>query len=393
MITLGGTGSLSQDPIRILHFITTLSTGGAEEMLWKLLSRLESDAWPSRVVSLTDVGEVGRRIEQLGVPVAGLGMSRFGPTPASFMRAVDEVRHFSPDVVQTWMYHSDLIGGLAARFVGQIPVVWNIRGGLNAARSRRTTVWVRAFLARVSRNIPAAIVSCSRVERTHHVSLGYDARKMVVIPNGFEVDALGSDATQHRQVRNELGIPTGVAVVGLVARFDAQKDHQCFITAAGILSRRHVGVHFVLCGRDVTKSNATLMRWIDSAGIRSVTHLLGVRSDVARLYTAFDLSCSASAYGEGFPNAIGEAMACAVPCVVTDVGDSGYLVGDTGRVVPPSAPEALADACAEVLAYGKGLRQRLGKSARARICEHFDLMPVVRQYQTLYRRVAETGSR
>jgi glycosyltransferase involved in cell wall biosynthesis len=162
------------------------------------------------------------------------------------------------------------------------------------------------------------------------------------------------------------------------------KDHTNFLHAAALLLKSYPDVHFVLVGREVHTENKVLKNLIQDLGISQHIHLLGERRDMNRLTAALDIACSASAYGEGFPNVIGEAMSCGVPCAVTDVGDSGWIVGNTGRVVPPRSPEALAHAWKELIVLGSEGREILGKAARARIIECFSLDSVVHQYESLY---------
>jgi glycosyltransferase involved in cell wall biosynthesis len=209
-----------------------------------------------------------------------------------------------------------------------------------------------------------------------------------VIPNGFDLQAFKPDPAARQSVRAELEIPTDAPVIGLVGRFDPQKDHRNFVHAARELQRTWPDVHFVLCGDDITWENPKLRAWIEETGIRKQCRLIGRRHDMPRLTAAFDIAASSSSFGEGFPNVIGEAMACAVPCAVTDVGDSALIVGQTGRVVPAENPKELANAFQELVELGRDGRSRLGMAARCRVQEHFDLPDIVRQYQNLYQELA-----
>jgi glycosyltransferase involved in cell wall biosynthesis len=207
---------------------------------------------------------------------------------------------------------------------------------------------------------------------------------MVVIPNGFDLAGFKPDPVARISVRRELGIAEDSLLVGLVGRFNAQKDHSTFVHAAARLSAGLPGVHFLLCGDDITPAKAQHVRWITASGIRERCHLLGRREDIARLTAALDIATTTSAYGEGFPNVVGEAMACAVPCAVTDVGDSAAIVQDTGKVVPPRDPSALADAWLALIALGAEGRRQLGTAARKRIEKNFSLPLIVGLYQHLY---------
>ncbi|NLU50541.1 MAG: glycosyltransferase [Syntrophomonadaceae bacterium] len=372
---------------RIIHIITGLNTGGAEMMLYKLLHGMDKDKFQCQVISLTDIGPVGQRIQALGVPVRALGMRRGFPNPWAMLKLVSWLRHDSPHIVQTWMYHADLVGGMAARLAGGIPVVWNIRqSNLDAGNSKRTTIWTVRTCAKLSKSLPARIICCSEASKRVHIGLGYSANKMIVIPNGFNLLEFRPDPAQRLSVRQELGIPDDALLIGLVARFAPQKDHHNFIQAAAVLHVKFPDAHFLLCGDGVTWENPQLVGWIEKAGLRECCHLLGRRDDMARVTAAFDIA-SSSSYSEGFPNIVGEAMACGVPCVVTDVGDSALIVGDTGKVVPPRNPLALAEAWADLIEAGPDMRSRLGSAARRRIQENFSLPVVVGKYEALYEEI------
>jgi glycosyltransferase involved in cell wall biosynthesis len=224
------------------------------------------------------------------------------------------------------------------------------------------------------------------------VSIGYDPALFEFIPNGFDLDQFSFDQSAADQVRTELGIPANSPIVGLVARMNPQKDHASFVSMAAILHKHRPDVHFVLVGQGVDHPKGQVARQISEEGIGSVFRLLGRRSDVARLMSAFDIFVSSS-LAEAFPLVIGEAMATGVPCVVTDVGDSAFLVGDTGQVVPPKDPDALADACLHLLSMPADAQQSLRVAARERIRHNFDLDAIAQRYLNVYlNELAESGS-
>lgn len=375
--------------MRVLHLITGLGAGGAEMMLYKILAHMDDKAFHNEVISLTDCGPLSQNIRSLGIPVSALGMPRGMPSPQAVFALKRHIRQVQPDVIQTWMYHADLLGGIAARLAG-VPVIWNIR---NAALERyavkRSTLWTAKVCARLSHRLPARIVCCSEAAARGHIAYGYAAEKFLVIPNGFALEAYHPDAAARTEARQELGIPNDAPLIGLVARFDPAKDHVNFIRAAGLTQKSHPQVHYLLCGKEVTAENTGLTEEIAAAGIGGNCHLLGLRRDVPRLTAALDIAVSSSA-SEAFPNAIGEAMACGVPCVVTDVGDSAMLVGDTGRVVPRRDSQALANAWREMLDMSDEDRRHLGALARQRVETHFDIKEIALSYQKLYQEIVPT---
>ncbi len=370
---------------KICHVITGLPTGGAQSMLANLISGCDREAFEMEVISLTEMGPVGERLARMGIAVAALAMSRTLPNPADLLRLGVWLRRRRPHVVQTWMYHADLVGGLATRFGDLAPVLWNIRHStLDPAGTKKMTRWTARACARLSRHLPSRIVCCSEASRTTHAALGYAADKMLVIPNGVDLSRFRPDPGAAASFRREIGVAGATPLVGLIGRFHPQKDHRGFVAAAARLGARFPEARFVLCGDGITWENGELVGWIRESGSADRFLLLGPRDDVARVAAALDLAVSSSAFGEGFSNAVVEAMACGVPCVVTDVGDSAFIVADTGWVVPPRDAEALAATCAEALEMAPERRRERGSAALRRATRHFDLPGIVEQYQRLY---------
>ncbi|MFP5415180.1 MAG: glycosyltransferase [Gammaproteobacteria bacterium] len=354
-------------------------------MLFKVLERLDRQRFAPHVISLTTRGELASRIAALGIPVDAVDLKPSLSGLSGFFRLVRLLKRLNPDVVHTWMYHADLLGGLAARLAGAKAVAWGIRNSnLDRDKTKFSTRAVVGLCASASKWLPSRILSCSERARQVHVERGYAAEKMVVVPNGFDLSRFRPDLDARSSVRAELGITDQTPLVGLIGRFDPQKNHAGFFEAAGLLHRRMGQVHFVLAGRGVDANNATLMQIIARSGVLANTRLLGLRSDTPALMAALDVLASSSSYGEAFPNVLGEAMACGVPCVVTDVGDSAYIVGDTGRVVASGDMAGLALGLEELLALPATEKALLGERARARVAEHFEIGKVVQQYADFY---------
>ena len=341
-------------------------------MLLQLLERLDPRFKP-HVISLKTLGDLAPRIQALGIPVEAMSTELGARGPLALIRLAVRLRSLGPDIVHTWMYRADLIGGLAARLAGVPCVIWSIRhGNLDRDKNARSTLAVVWLCAWLSRWAPTRILSNSEQARRTHIARGYMPEKMVVLPNGFDLSAFRPDASARDAVRAELGLEPGTPLVGWIGRHHPQKNVEGFFEAAAILHRRLPQVHFLLAGEG-----------LKGVGLEGVTHALGVRNDIPRLMAALDVLASSSS-GEAFSNVIGEAMACGVPCVVTDVGDSAHIVGDTGRVVPPSDVPALAAAMEDLLRMPQLERAALGARARKRIADHFEIAAIVKQYEALY---------
>lgn len=370
--------------LTVAHVITDLKVGGAQKMLLRLLSRIDRNEFRSAVISLFPGGALAESFRDVA-DVSDAGYERGLPF-ASILRVARTLRRIKPDVVQTWMFHADLMGGVAARLGTRAPVLWNIRSSGLGDDSRSTRMGLRA-LAGLSRVVPAGIVSCSSRGRDVLVDAGYDARRFVIVPNGFETEVFKPDPQARTEIRRELSLSSDAVLIGLVARWHPVKDHAMFIRAAKRIAGARADVHFVLCGDDIHESNEALRAKVEETGCRERFHLLGRRDDTPRVTAALDVACSTSA-AEAFSNSVGEAMACGVPCVVTDVGDSVMIIGDTGRAVPSGDDQAFAGSCLNLL-NDEEMRANLGRRARSRIEHHFDVSSITRMYEDLYRRVAQ----
>ena len=374
-----------------MHIINDLSIGGAEMMLYKLLTENDREAFAPIVISLIDRGALRERIEGLGIEVHTARMKPGLPSLLGFWRLVRLMRRFKPDLVVGWMYHSCLAAQLANFFLSRrSTVLWSIHSSLSSLSSeKKLTAAVIKVCAHLSK-LADQIIFVSRVSRMQHKSMGYRLDKSCVIPNGINVADFVPSAQSRASLRAELGLARDTFLIGLTGRYHPMKDHANFLQAAALLSEKYPQTHFLLVGRGVDSKNPVLHRAIQNLGLTCQTHLLGERNDMPRLAAALDIFSLSSAYGESFPNVIGEAMACEVSSVVTEVGDAAWIVGDTGRVVPLRDPRALADAWKEMIDIGPSARMALGRAARSRVIEHFTLESVVARYDALYETVLAT---
>jgi glycosyltransferase involved in cell wall biosynthesis len=381
---------MSQAALRVVHVITGLGQGGAESVLWRLAT-YPDPAVEHVVVSLTDEGIYGARLRAAGVAVHALGMARGRVSLGGFMALRRVIAQAKPHAVQTWMYHADLIGGMAARLAGVRAIAWGIRNsGAHLERSSRSARMVLRACAALSGVLPRAIVCAAQNAAERHAAKGYRRDRMVVISNGYDLSRYAPDLAARERVRAQWGLAGDVPVIGCVARWDPLKDHANLLRAVAALVRdgRDAGLRCVLVGRGMTVDNPDLMALVDKLNLRDRLVLAGPSDDVPAVMNGLDLHVLSSC-AEGFPNVVAEAMACGVYCVATDVGDAAYIIGETGVVVPPEQPEALArgieTGLREVASRGQG---RAGEAGRARVLENFDLARMVQSYIAVWRRIS-----
>ena len=372
--------------ITIVHLITGLELGGAERMLMQVAGRADRRHFHPVVVSMTGPGSMGPLIEAAGVTVRSLGLRRGLPDPRGIPRLVRILRELRPAVLQTWLYHADLLGLIARRFGPPGRLLWNLR-----CSEMADTAALCRVLARCS-SIPDGVVVNSQAGQRYHAALGYRPRRWVAIPNGFDTALFRPDAEARRRGRAELGIPADGVAILLPARYHPMKDHANFLAAAARLANRRPEVHFALAGAGAEPGNRALAQAVAAQGLGGRIRLLGERSDLAVLYPVFDIATLSSAFGEGFPNVLGEAMACALPCVATDIGDAAAIIGDCGIAVRPRDPEALAAGWEQLIGLGFERRAALGLRARERVVQRYDLASVVRCFEALYEEIAATGA-
>lgn len=372
----------------VVHVITGLTAGGAEMMLYRLTESMDRARYAPIVVSLTDRGIYGDRIAALGVPLHTLGMRRGKPSPVGLWGLARVLQQWRPAIVQAWMYHANMAVSVAVRLArASVPVVWNVRASLrDEGREKMATALAIRGGAYLSGS-PAGIIYNARTSARQHEAIGYAPARTQIIPNGFDCAEFRPDYLARAAMRASLDVASDEVLVGCFGRHDPMKDHGTFIRAAALALDRNPRLRFVLAGEGMDQGNAELMRTIEVQGMRARMHILGERGDMPRLNAALDISCLSSAWGEGFPNVLGEAMACGVPCVTTDTGDSAAIVGAAGSVVPPRNVPALADAIGTIAAMSADARRALGAAARARIVANYSLEAITRQYESYYGRI------
>lgn len=378
----------------IAHVVPSMEIGGAEMMLANLLAGMNRKGWRSSVVSLRGGGTLQDGMKALGVEVVTVGMRGSLPGPRSGWRLRREVRGLAPQLIQGWMYHGNL-AALAARVLsGRRPlVVWNIRSDVfQFSREKRLTAGLVRLCCLLS-SIPDRIIYNSRSGARRHAELGFATKNATVIPNGFDTRTFAPSPAARAAFRKRLGVSEDAVLIGRIGRYHPVKDFPGFLQAAAILARRHGHVRFVLAGPGVDRSNAELLGLVNRYGLGERVHMLGCVRPANEVMAALDILCSSSAYGESFPNVLGEAMACEVPCVTTDLGDCAWIVGSAGQVVPPRNPVALATALDGMVEVGPEARKRLGMKGRERILNEFAIQGVISQYERVYEELLERVER
>jgi glycosyltransferase involved in cell wall biosynthesis len=380
--------------MRVLHVITALGVGGAENMLLKLLGADTLGGVEQHVVTLLPGGGMVGRVAGACSTLRELDL--LGPLalPRGLAQLAAHTRRLAPDLVQGWMYHGNLGATVAAASAGRrVPLVWGVRQSLPSLKGENAFARAAIHLNRVLSRQPDVILFNSHTSLAQHAERGFSTQRAKVLPNGFDTGRFRPDPAARQRLRQAWGVPDDAVVFGLVARWHPVKNHAGFLEAARQLRRAHPQVHLVLAGTGVDASQTLLSQALHDPALAGALHLLGEQRDVPSLMAALDV-CVSSSSAEAFSNTLGEAMACSLPCVATDVGDSADVLGGTGLVVPPGDTAALAAAMAQFAGHGpdaRAERAARGARARSRVLEHYRLEAVARQHAELWAGLAGRG--
>ena len=379
---------VSGAPIEVTHVITSLDVGGAETVLARLVVGDTAGPVSHRVISLKPGGALRAHMEDAGIPVRDLAIGRKRGALGGLARLAGIIRSTQPAVVHSWLYHADLLATLALALSGRrraTRLVWGVRcSDMDMRRYARSTRYVLKLLPLLSSRTDLVLCN-SDAGRTAHERLGYRPPRWQVVPNGLDLDGFLPRRDERCAVRAELGLSEDDFVVGMCARVDPMKDHDTFVKTAAIFADAAPEARFVLIGAGTDEPGSALDRAIAASGIGGRFVRLGRRRDVGRLHAALDIATLSSAFGEGFPNVLAEAMACGVPCVATNVGDSASIVGETGFIVPPGDAQALAAAWDALRREGRDTRAMRGAAARRRVADRYALAAMIEAYGALYR--------
>lgn len=373
--------------VKIVHVITGLNDGGAEGVLKKICLFDKDNGFVHHVVCLSSIGVHSAELESKGIKVYHLEMRGFRSFLDAILKFKRVLKSIKPNVIQTWMYHADLFGGVFGRLFGYKTIVWNIRQTeLSPAYVKQSTIWLARVGAILSHIIPVKIVSCGERAKSFHSQFGYNHKKMVVIGNGLNLDAIGELFTmeQRKNERAAYDISPEAIVIGMVGRFDPVKNHKGLLEALSKLEQ--YTFKLILIGEGLTTENHDLNQWISNYNLKEKVVLLGRRPDVLRFYQLMDFHVLPS-HSEGFPNVLIEAMALGTPCVVTDAGDAAMIVKHTGWVVPVRDEEllraGLKDAMNEYLSSKQDWNERK-KACIQRVKDEYTLNAMVKKYHKVW---------
>lgn len=372
---------MQHNKIRITHIITGLGYGGAENFFLRLISALPDFEHHVIVLRQKERSPLAITVEEKAQSLSYLGMH--SPNPLTLYKLRQLLKQQTPDLIQCWMYHANLLGSLAALRL-KIPVIWNIRNSSVQNEQQKlplnsvTNCVIKAG-AYLSHFQPTQLLCCSETAKDLHIRWGYTPKNWTVIPNGIDTEKFQPNSEKKNEMRAAWGVNSEQVVVGWVARLHPQKDFANFVTAAQLLHKQYPRTRFVVYGEGFTSKNPEIAALIKQHGLDQNFYLGGLTDNSQDVYNGFDIFCLSSAFGEGFPNVVAEAMACGIPCVGTDVGDTRHIISDVGMTVPPRDPTALAQALTTLIQNPPESRL-----VRQRIVTEFPLHKAAEYYRGLY---------
>ena len=370
--------------MHVLHIIVGLNRGGAEFMLQRLAIQMANKPDISQsIISLTDLGQLGADLRRKGINIHTLNIEGVLMVPKKMIKLIGLIKQIKPDVVQTWMYHSDLIGGVASRLAGVKKIFWGVHSVSIPQGVMSFTYWLVRLCAIGSRFIPLEVICCANSAMDAHIKLGYDKNKITVITNGYDFTVFRKNPGARSEVRQRLGFCDTEIVIGVVGRFDPLKDYRNFIVAAFHLKKVKKNLKFLMVGKGNDASNKTLVDWLNEFDLQGDFKLVGEQSDASLYFSAMDIFCLSSK-SEAFPNVVVEGMAMCLPCVITDVGDAGVILGDYGFVVPARDPIALAKGLNKMCNLDQVTRVSIGERNAKYVNERYSIEKIADQFLNKY---------
>ena len=351
---------------KVVFLVRDLNYGGAQRQLVTLVNQIDKQLFDVSLVYFYANGLLLKDLKDDTCQAICIKKNGRWDIFGFYFRLLQQLKILQPDILHGYLGESNLFSILLKPFFPFTRIIWGIRES-NMPNNRFGAIGqILAQLEVMLSFFADLIIVNSHCGKDYYQSKGFSPQKMVVISNGIDTHRFQPDATAGAKVRSEWGITDDTILIGLVGRLDPMKDHPNFFRAAAVIAAERQDVRFVCIGvGGAEKYAAELQQLSEDLGIADRVIWAGGRSDMPAVFNALDICCSASAYGEGFPNVVGEAMACGTPSVVTDVGDAVWIVGDLGVFVPPQNPEALQ------LALNQSLRKLpLDRASSAEIRAH-----------------------
>jgi glycosyltransferase involved in cell wall biosynthesis len=370
--------------MKLLFVTTGLNIGGAERAMHTIINNGLSERYIIKIISLRDIGHYGEKFESDGIEICCLNLQNPLNLFLSILKAFNFARGFEPDVIQGWMYHGNIFSLLFGRFTRAKPkVYWGIRQTLYDIRKEKVLTQLIIRLEAKLSFFADGIIYNSKKSQNQHESIGFSKKNSIYIPNGFDLSIWKPDAEKRKALRKELEIPDNSFVIGYIGRFHQMKNIGLLFEVMESVLSENTNSIFLVVGENTDRENLKLKSFYDRLPPQQIVSL-GVRVDIPAVVQCIDLLCLTSAWGEGFPNVIGEAMATGIPCVATDIGDSALVIGETGWIIPPNNVELLANCINVALSESTSAHNSRSVASKKVISENYNITHIVDNYNNVY---------
>lgn len=370
--------------IKILHIISGLNDGGAESLLFNFLCHSKNNI--NFVISLKGKGKYGKMIEGKGIKIFYFNFSFDLNLISNFVNLIKLIRKINPDIVQTWLYHADLLGGCAAYLANSKNIFWGIHhGSLDKNINKFSTIFVSKINSILSYFIPRKIIVCADSAKLIHIKNGFSRQKIITIPNGIDLNKFKRSSQKRSFFRNKLNIKSDETLYGTVARFHPIKDHITLIKAIFRLKKAGYKFKYLLVGDNINNKNKLLNELIKKYRLEENMILLEKEENISLVMNALDLHVLSSK-SEALPMVILEAMGCGTPCLSTNVGDVKKLIFDNNLIVETSNQSSLFSAMKIFSDYNKKYKNQISISVENQIKENYSLEKMTEKYLNLYQK-------
>ena len=377
-----------QNNLTIAHIIVGLGDGGAEATLYKLITGDKKNN--HIVISLTDFGKYGKLLKNNNIPVIKFNFKKNRLNLSGIYKIIKTIKLYKPNIIQSWMYHADLISCMVKIFNPRLKIIWGIRNTTYKLKESYSRYFISRICSIFSHFVPNIIISCGYEAMNQHKMLGYAKKKIKVICNGVDLKTFNTKDNLEILLELEKNYKINVKkiAIGMVARYDKQKGFDILIEALTKLKRKKIEFNCFLIGTNVDNNNEKLVSLIKKNNLSSSIFLLGQRNNIENIFNLLDITILSSINGEGFPNVLIESMACGTPCVATDIGDSKYIIDDTGWIACPNDFDSLADSIEKAIFefYKKNLNLKK-LNCKKRVIENFDINLMIKKFQDTWSKI------
>ena len=368
--------------IRILHIISGLGDGGAEANLYNFVCHTKNQI--NYVISLKDKGKYGPLLEKKGIEVYYINFSNIISFVNKFIYLFKLIKKLKPDIVQTWLYHADLIGGCAAYLAKSKNIFWGIHHtSLEYRFNKKSIILISKLNSFLSNIIPRRIVVCAEKSMDEHIKKGFNKYKFIVIRNGLDLNKFKLSESIRKKYREKIKINQSELLLGTVARFNPIKDFPTLIKAIKKLKSSGLDFKYLFVGENMDLDNKTLVNMIEKYNLKDTIKLIGQEESISSVMNAIDLHILSSK-SEAFPMVILESLACGTPSISTNVGDVSRIIKNKKFLVDKENYLSLYNAINEFLNLELEEKEKISKEGIDHIKFNFSIEKMTKEYLKVY---------